>query len=248
MSSPDIIEHFHKYFCLVPADTLALKEEVYRLRYDVYCSEFGYESAENSPEKMEQDEYDQQALHVLVKHKSTGLAAGCTRLIQTNPVNPNRPLPFEKACKEKLDLAYINSLCLPRHSICEASRFSVHSNFRRRHGESGTRFGDMAALDSGFQEQRTFPLISVSLALATTALTELTGRPNMFAMMESFFPRLLHRIGYNFIKVGADISYHGDRAAYFVETGSVLQNLSPELFELYKSIRNSLDSLVKTAA
>ena len=70
----------------------------------------------------------------------------------------------------------------------------------------------------------------------------------MFAMMEPFFPRLLHRIGYNFIKVGADIDYHGNRAAYFVETGSVLQNLSPELFELYKSIRETLDVLVRTAA
>jgi len=248
MSSPDIIEHFHRYFCLVPADTPALKEEVYRLRYDVYCSEFGYEPAEKFPDKMEQDEYDKQALHVLVRHKSTGLAAGCTRLIKTTPVGPHRLLPFEKACKGKLDLACIDSLELPRNSICESSRFSVHSNFRRRHGESGSRYGDMTSLDSGFHEQRTFPLISVSTALATTALTELTDRPNMFAMMEPFFPRLLHRIGYNFIKVGADIDYHGNRAAYFVETGSVLQNLSPELFELYKSIRETLDVLVRTAA
>jgi N-acyl amino acid synthase of PEP-CTERM/exosortase system len=248
MSSPDIIEHFLRYFCLVPADTPALKEEVYRLRYDVYCREFGYEPAENFPDKMEQDEYDKQALHVLVRHRSTGLAAGCTRLIQTAPVNPNRPLPFEKACKGKLDLAYINSLALPRHTICEASRFSVHSNFRRRHGESGSRFGDMTSLNSSFQERRTYPLISVSTALATTALTELTDRPNMFAMMEPFFPRLLHRIGYDFIKVGANISYHGNRAAYFVETDSVLLNLSPALYELYKSIRNSLEVLSRTAA
>ena len=106
----------------------------------------------------------------------------------------------------------------------------------------------MTSLDSSFQEQRTYPLISVSTALATTALTELTDRRNMFAMMEPFFPRLLQRIGYNFTKVGADITYHGNRAAYFVETGSVLQNLSPELFELYKSIRNSLEVLARTAA
>lgn len=248
MSSPDIIEHFHKYFCLVPADTLALKQEVYRLRYDVYCSEFGYESAEKFPDKMEQDKYDKQALHVLVRHKSTGLAAGCTRLIQTAPANPNQPLPFENACKKKLDRAYINSLGLPRHTISEASRFSVHSNFRRRHGETGSRFGDMTSLDSSFLEHRTYPLISVSTALATTALTELTDARNMFAMMEPFFPRLLHRIGYDFTKVSADISYHGKRAAYFVDTDSVLLNLSPALYELYKSIRNPLEALIRTAA
>jgi len=248
MSSPDIFEHFHKYFCIVPADTPALKEETYRLRYDVYCSEFGYEPAGKFPDKMERDEYDKQALHVLVRHKSTGMPAGCTRLIKTAPANPHRLLPFEKGCQGKLDLAYINSLGLTRLSICESSRFSVDSNFRRRHSESGSRFGYISSLDSNFQEQRTFPLISVSLALATTALTELTDRPHMFAMMEPFFPRLLHRIGYNFIKVGANVDYHGNRAAYFVETGSVLQNLSPGLFELYNSIREKLDVMVRTAA
>jgi N-acyl amino acid synthase of PEP-CTERM/exosortase system len=232
----------------VPANTLALKEEVYRLRYDVYCVEFGYEPPENFQNKMEQDVYDKQSLHVLVRHKSTGLAAGCTRLIQTVPVNPGGPLPFENACKGTLDQVHLNSLGVPRHLMCEASRFSVHSNFRRRHGEYGSRFGDMTSLASGFQEQRTFPLISVSIALATTALTELTQRPYMFAMMEPFLPRLLHRIGYDFVKVSEDIAYHGYRAAYFVETGSVLKNLPPVLFELYKSIRKSLDVLVQTAA
>ena len=248
MSSPDIIKDFHKYFCLVPADTLALKKEVYRLRYDVYCGEFGYEPAENFPDKMEQDAFDKQSLHVLVRHKSTGLVAACSRLIQTADVNPNRPLPFEIACNVKLDRDYINSLDLPRHTICEASRFSVHSNFRRRHGESRSRFGDITALDSSSIEQRTYPLISVSTALATTALTELTDRPNMFAMMEPFLPRLLHRIGYDFTKVGANISYHGNRAAYFVKTDSVLQNLPPTLLEMYQSIRNSLEVLARTAA
>lgn len=214
----------------------------------MYCVEFGYEPPENFQNKMEQDTYDKQSLHVLVRHKSTGLAAGCTRLIQTTEGNTGRPLPFENACKENLDLAYLNSLGLPRHLMCEASRFSVNSNFRRRHGEYGSRFGDMASLVSGSQEQRTFPLISVSIALATTALTELTNRPYMFAMMEPFLPRLLHRIGYNFNKVSSDIAYHGYRAAYFVETGSVIENLPPELFDLYKSIRKSLNVLVQTAA
>jgi N-acyl amino acid synthase of PEP-CTERM/exosortase system len=248
MSSNELIDNFYKYFCLIPANTAALKEEVYRLRYDVYCVEFGYEPAANFPDKMEHDEYDEQSFHVLVKHNATELAAGCTRLIQTADANPSRLLPFEKICKGSLDLAYISNLGIPRHSICEASRFSVHSNFRRRHGESVSRFGDMTSLTSSSQELRTFPLISLSIALATTALTELTHRPYMYAMMEPFLPRLLHRIGYNFIKVSPDIAYHGNRAAYVVKTSSVLANLQPELFELYKTIRNRLDVLVRTAA
>ena len=232
MSSNELIDNFYRYFCLIPANTAALKEEVYRLRYDVYCVEFGYEPAANFPDKMEHDEYDEQSFHVLVKHNATELAAGCTRLIQTADANPSRLLPFEKICKGSLDLAYISNLGIPRHSICDASRF----------------FGDITSLTSSSQELRTFPLISLSIALATTALTELTHRPYMYAMMEPFLPRLLHRIGYNFIKVSPDIAYHGNRAAYVVKTSSVLANLQPELFELYKTIRNRLDVLVRTAA
>ena len=80
----------------------------------------------------------------------------------------------------------------------------------------------------------------MSISLATTALTELTGRPYMFAMMEPSLPRLLHRIGYNFEQVGETTDYHGKRAAYLQETNAVLQNLRPELRDLYCEIRKSL--------
>ncbi len=241
VDSCDIAEQFQRYFAVTPATTTALKHEVYKLRYEVYCKEFNYEPAENFPDSMERDEYDSQALHVLIHHKSTGAAAGCTRLITTDSSNPDAPLPIEKYCKGSFNNNYNNDLNLSRQSICEASRFSVGKNFRRRRGESITRFGCLEFPLLNPQEQRTFPLISVSLALATTALTELSGRPFMFAMMESSLPRLLHRIGYNFKQVGRVMDYHGKRAAYLQETNAVLQNLRPELRDLYCEIRKGLE-------
>lgn len=236
----DIAEQFQQYFSVTPATTTAVKHEIYKLRYEVYCKEFNYEPIENFPDGMEHDEYDAYALNVLVQHKSTGLAAGCTRLITTDPANADTPLPIERYCRDSLNIDYLNDLNLSRQSICEASRLSVSENFRRRRGESKTRFGCLESLGFSPHELRTFPLISVSISLATTALTELTGRHFMLAMMEPSLPRLLQRIGYNFEQVGDITDYHGKRAAYLQETNAVLQNLKPELRDLYNEIRKSL--------
>ena len=36
---PDLLAHFTKYFEILQADTPALLEEAFRLRYEVYCQE-----------------------------------------------------------------------------------------------------------------------------------------------------------------------------------------------------------------
>jgi len=249
MNPYKLANHFLNYFSVIPANTPELLKKVYRLRYDVYCIEHHYEPLENFPDGMESDEYDRFAKHVLVVHNSSGLAAGCTRLVPTNPAtNTSIQLPLEKNCSKSLNRHYLDELRIPRHSICEASRLCVSKSFRRRSGESASRLGDINSLDLNLQEERTFPLISVSISLATTALTELTNHPYMFAMMEPFLPRLLRRIGYNFIQVGTEIDYHGIRAAYLVETNSVLQNLKPELHNLYNAIREKLREHAKSVA
>lgn len=59
------------------ADTL---EQVYRLRYRVFCLEKGWYNAEEFPSRLEQDAYDDYASH-LVAQDETGQVLGCVRLI-----------------------------------------------------------------------------------------------------------------------------------------------------------------------
>ncbi len=248
MTTASLVQHFLDYFEVVPANTAALRREVYRLRHDVYCKEFGYEPITEHPNDMETDQYDPYSLHVIVRHRSSGLAAGCTRIIPARPIGHEPRLPIEILYAEGADISQSTGIMAPRHTICEASRLCVHSRFRRRHGESVTRLGDIESLQCSKREHRTFPLISVSISLATTALTELTQRPYMFAMMEPFLPRLLHRIGYEFTQAGPELDYHGRRAGYYVETGSVLRNLQPDFLDLYRAIRNELAVMRQSAA
>ena len=57
---------------------------------------------------METDQHDPYSLHVIVRHRSSGLAAGCTRIIPARPVGHEPRLPIEKlyADLEKLSASY----------------------------------------------------------------------------------------------------------------------------------------------
>ncbi len=233
-------ESFQRYFTVDFAMTSEQKRKVFEMRYRVYCEEFFYEPADRFPEKREHDEFDNKALHSLITHRSSGMPAGCVRLVPTTGDVETDPLPFEKHCFDSLDKGFIDSLDVPRNTVCEISRLAVDGAFRRRSGEALTRFGEVDAMDCSRQEQRSFSLIAVAGFLASTALTDLTGRTNVFAMMEPFLPRLLKRSGIMFQRAGKDINYHGIRAPYFIRTQSVLKNMRPDMSELYHWIRGQI--------
>jgi N-acyl amino acid synthase of PEP-CTERM/exosortase system len=228
------------YFDIAFAGTEALKSEVYGIRYNVYCEEFAYESADAFPNHEETDEFDAHSLHALVTHKASGLSAGCVRLVSPTGQGGIDPLPFEKNCADSLDSEFIQGLGLDRSNVCEISRLAVDGVFRRRAGERLTRYGEVEGLDCSQQERRTFSLIAIACFLASTALTDIANRTSVFAMMEPFLPRLLKRSGIVFQRAGEDIDYHGMRAPYFITTQSAVDNMRPDLKELYTEIHRRI--------
>lgn len=235
-STGSLAEHFLEYFSVDLASTLLQRENAYRIRYRVYCDEFGYENPADFPEQLESDEYDERSLHCVIMHHS-GMPAACVRLVPTDGDISLDPLPYEKYCGDSVDFDFVRSLGLQRERVCEISRLAVDGAFRRRSGEAMTRFGEVDAMDITRREQRTFSLIAIAAFLAATALTELSGRTDVFAMMEPFLPRLLKRSGIVFQRAGADVDYHGIRAPYFIRTQDALEGMRPDLRELYDSIR-----------
>jgi N-acyl amino acid synthase of PEP-CTERM/exosortase system len=235
-------ENFLRYFDVAFAGTEKLKSDVYSIRYNVYCEEFGYEPSDAFPDHEEKDEFDQNSLHALVTHKASGLPAGCVRMV--NPTGPGGVdlLPFEKNCAQSLDKAFIESLDIDRNVMCEISRLAVDGTFRRRAGERITRYGEVEGLDCTQQERRTFSVIAVACFLAATALTDISRRTSVFAMMEPFLPRLLKRSGIEFHRSGEDIDYHGLRAPYFITTQSAVDNMRPDLKELYTEIHRRISA------
>lgn len=235
----NLTEKFQQYFSIKFAQTPTQKKEIYGIRYRVYCDEFGYESAERFINQQETDEFDEQSFHCLIVHKNSGKSAGCVRLV---PALGQHLLPLEKHCADSLNTKIIESLNLDRNKVCEISRLAVDGLFRRRTGEKLTRFGELAGLDCSQIEQRTFSIIAVAAFLASTAMTDLSGRTDVFAMMEPFLPRMLKRSGIIFQKVGKDIDYHGIRSPYFIKTQSALENMKPDLKSLYDWIYAQIEA------
>ncbi len=234
-----LLESFENYFSVDFAVTPEQQRKIFSIRYRVYCDEFKYQPSENYPDKLEIDEFDNHSLHCLITHRKSDIPAGCVRLVPTTGINSSSQLPFEKHCAESLDTDFIKELHLERQTVCEISRLAVDGIFRRRTGETLTRFGDV--LNFTDQEQRTFSLIAVAGFLASTALTELSGRTNVFAMMEPFLPRLLKRSGILFQRAGSNIDYHGIRAPYFIKTQSALDNMDPDLKTLYLWLKDQVE-------
>ncbi|MCZ6831791.1 MAG: PEP-CTERM/exosortase system-associated acyltransferase [Gammaproteobacteria bacterium] len=234
---------FQKYFDVDFAVSQEQKNAVFGLRYRVYCEERKHEPAHRFPNRMEHDEFDDKSLHCLITHKSSGIHAGCVRLVGTGGRRETDVLPFEKHCPGSVAPDFFRAQNLQREFICEISRLAVDRRFRRRPGAQEPLAGKAAQGAPVFsdEEVRTFPLIATAGFLAATALTEITGRTDAFAMMESYLPRLLRRAGFIFHRAGENVEYHGTRAAYFIKTEWAINKLRPELRGLYKAIHARID-------
>ena len=220
-----LAENFLNYFSVQIADTPQLRKQAYRIRYRTYCEEFGYEDSTCFLDGMEYDEYDDDALHFLITHRS-GIPAACVRIISTK--KEEEPLPFEKHCGEAIERQLVKMLAPDRSKMCEISRLTVDKTFRRHK--------EIAEIEAKREERRTFPFIAIAAFFGATAITELSGRTKVFAMMEAFLPRLMKRSGIMFEKVGRDIAYHGIRAPHFIHTQHAIDNMKPELRGLYEGI------------
>ncbi|MFK7977791.1 MAG: PEP-CTERM/exosortase system-associated acyltransferase [Halioglobus sp.] len=233
---PSLVEDFARYFDLELATSPEQLAGVFAVRYRVYCEEFGYEPTAAHPDKLERDEFDADSDHCLVVHKSSSLPAGCARLVHATE---DSQLPMEKFCAQALDQKVIRAFDGRRDTICEFSRLGVDGAFRRRAGEKLSRFGEISSLDIGKREQRTFSLIAVATILSAFAMSEMIERPNCFAMMEPFLPRLLLRSGIVVHPAGDEIEYHGIRAPYFFETTETIAGMAPDLQDFYAIIREA---------
>jgi N-acyl amino acid synthase of PEP-CTERM/exosortase system len=241
MGEYSIAKNFNQFFQIKFADTKLLREEAFKIRYGVYCDELGWE-----PEnvlQMETDDCDDYAYHCLLKHKRTGVYAGCVRLVIPPVQIPDLALPFEKNCLHSARKEVLDSTKLTRGSFGEISRLAVLTSFRRRKREKKAPF-IINAVNSGTiyteEEHRHFPNIAMGLYIAAVALADICNHVGSFVMMEPKLNRRLKRFGLPFEQIGDEIDYHGMRAMFFLSRNNFCSQLTPELKELYLQIYNDL--------
>lgn len=239
---------FADHFEIGVAQTHTELEQVFRIRGDVYCREFRYESEDRFPDGLERDPYDSRAVHCLITHRRSGRPAGCVRLVTAGECDSDRQLPFESVCGDRVRHPVLHPARLPSRAICEISRLAVHTIFRRRPGEARNPLGDYDEFDPTPKELRTFPLLSVALFLAATGMVVVSGRYHVYAIMEPRLARLLRRSGLAFKQVGDLVEYHGPRAAYHISIDEALQGIHGPLQEFYQLVSQNVYTMPPRAA
>ena len=64
LSQMDLVQPYREFFSITMADTDALRKEVFRLRYDVYCRDLGWEDPGKFADRLERDVYDLSLIHI----------------------------------------------------------------------------------------------------------------------------------------------------------------------------------------
>lgn len=242
MENISLGQHFTKYFNVLIADTPELKQEVFKIRYKVYCEELGYEPLDRFPDKLEKDAYDARSVHCLLQHKPTGIYAGCVRLILSDAENSQAKFPFEYICPNH-SMDFDNSI--PRHCVAEVSRLAVISQFRKRSGEESSPSG-LILFDEKKKEKeqetitqkRRSPVIALSLYLAATVLVVDLQLEYALTLMEPRLARHLRMTGLKFTSIGEKIDFHGKRGPFSIKIPGLVDKLhkNDDVYGLFETI------------
>jgi len=231
------IDHFNQYFEMVPAISEELKNEVYKLRYQVYCIENVFESSSQFPDKMEFDDYDQQSVHYLIRHRRSGDYAATTRLILPDANNTEKLFPLELYC-EIDNVAVMQNI--NRKHLGEVSRFCVSKAFKKRKNEEhtlaaiGSNLSDHLTLD----ERRIFPHITLALIACFIKASHENDIHYLYASMESSLFRFVSALGINFTKIGPLVDYHGERWPAVIEITDLLDGVAKKNLDIWNLLTN----------
>ncbi len=220
-----------RYFGVELARCAQTRDEVYRLRYQVYCVEHPFENASEHPDGRERDVYDARSVHALVRHRASGECAAGVRLVLAHP---EHGLPALEHCASAMSRQALEHLAeLPLAQVAEISRFAVSRSFRRRAGEQATPSGMSDRALHGFEQRQALPHITLALFAGIVRLSAEQGVTHWVAVMEPSLLRLLRRFGIELAVCGKPIEYHGTRLPTLSRTADIMEAVSASHPEIW---------------
>ena len=230
----DLGTAFQRYFTVEPALDERSREQVFRIRHQVYCEDLGWEPCR--ADGLERDAFDPNAVHCLMTRSDTAEPVGCLRLIRAEVNGSAIELPFERSCAHVLDRQLVDPSNLPRRTVGEVSRLAVARAFRQRRGEerraAGLSDGDFEA----HGPRQRFPFILVGLYLGATALARRLGVEHAFILTEPRLAGHFRQIGFDIQVVGGPIEHRGTRVPSLMRASRVVEGLRPQIRTLYDRV------------
>jgi N-acyl amino acid synthase of PEP-CTERM/exosortase system len=200
---------FDDHFEVFLGDTPRGRQVNYRVRYEVYCRETGFEDARVFPDGEERDHYDRHSVHFLVRHRASEAWVAAMRLV----VPEGDGLPFEHACGIPA-----TALPVPSRDAAEVSRLCMVERFRRRGLE---RFLPYEAVDRATDgsvvvpyERRTGPELLVGLLRAAYGYNRTLGFRHWYFLVAPALARIIRRTGVGLQPVAPACEHRGLRTPY----------------------------------
>lgn len=220
-----IIDVFNDYFEMIPAVSDELKEAVYKLRYQVYCIETGFEDPGQYPGGMEFDDYDLHSVHYLIRHRRSGDYAATTRLILPDADCPEKLFPLEQHF-EINNVAVLDAI--GRKHLGEASRLCVSKAFKKRKNESNRPVSVDCDEQDYFtsHERRIFPHISFALIACLIRACHENDIHYFYGTLEPAWFRFLSSSGIHFTKIGPLLDYRGERWPGLIKVSDLLDGVA----------------------
>ncbi|MBN2456580.1 MAG: PEP-CTERM/exosortase system-associated acyltransferase [Sedimentisphaerales bacterium] len=212
---------FDDYFEIFLADTPEGKEEHYKIRYQVYCEEMGFEDKIKFPQKLEYDDVDKYSIHFIVRNKITKRWVAAMRLIP----GQGKKLPIESlySINDEIDL----------FSTVELSRLCVVKDVRRRstdfdppHGITHEKGDDQneSNVKSIHGQRRLNRCIIWGLFRAATIYSAENNIENWVSVTTKALAKVISSEGFNLTQIGDACNHKGIRYPYKANVKEILSN------------------------
>jgi N-acyl amino acid synthase of PEP-CTERM/exosortase system len=229
------VNRLDDYFDVIEADTPELLDEVFSLRYQVYCIENQFEDATQYPDGREMDVYDPRSRHVAMIHRRSGDVVATTRLIIARQLRA-APLPIERViCPE----AMFELKRYPASQVAEISRYAISKNLRRRKGE--TEIADIGWNSAETVDSRRYmPHLTLGLMRGILTLSVAADVRFLCACVKPALRRLLQQFGLEFRPIGSLVEYHGIRQPCIADRDELLSGLRDRDSRFYDIVAEPL--------
>ena len=213
-----------------------VKKDIFRLRYEVYAEEFGFEKKEDHPGGLETDEYEDESIHFACLNESNAVV-GTIRLV----LDSDKGFPIEHAVKT----TFVGEK--PHGSkLAEISRLAVTKDLRRRKedGMYGVesylkkKEGGILPNNGSIPEEmqgRKNPIIILGLYQAMYQESRRRQLTHWYMITETKLFFALKQYGFLFHQIGEPVQYHGERIPYLGIIEEIEKDLlknNPEMLKI----------------
>jgi N-acyl amino acid synthase of PEP-CTERM/exosortase system len=206
-------------FKLIPVTTPAQREQVHRLRYQIYCVEYPYENPSQFAGGLEHDEFDTHSVYRLIYDYHIEQAIGTVRLILPQHDCPTHSFPIQRICRHPL----VRNPDILK-GAAEVSRFAISKSAR-----SPRHVGTHQTFSSS--------LLTIKLLKGVVQMSREQGISDLFAVMEPRLLRLLaSRFAFHFNPIGPPVDYHGIRQPCHANLNRLLERTRRENFAVWSFI------------